>query len=100
MSSSGTRSGRARWSGAGKPFGRLERFGEASAHFVVDELLEVDDAVLASVRFQSYTARGASFGYQVCAVYRFTFEDDVVVRVEVRTLDQVPDSVRTLFGVA
>jgi hypothetical protein len=74
------------------------RFGQATAHFV-DDLLEVDDAVLASVRFQSYAAHGASFGHEVSAVYRFTFEDDLVVRLEVRTLDEVPGSVRTLFGV-
>lgn len=77
----------------------LERFGQAAAHFVIDELLELDDAVLASVRFQSYTERGASFGYEVSAVYRFTFHNDLVVRLEARTLDEVPDSVRSLFGV-
>jgi ketosteroid isomerase-like protein len=76
----------------------VDRFSQAAARFVVDELLEVDDAVLASVRFQSYTGRGASFGYEVSAVYRFRFRDDLVVRLEVRTLDRVPDSVRTLFG--
>ena len=77
----------------------LDRFGRAAAHFVVDDLVEMEHVVLAAVHFQSYTERGASFGYEVNAVYRFTFEDDVIVRLEVRTLDRVPDSVRTLFGV-
>ncbi len=75
-----------------------ERFGQASAHFAIDELLEVDDAVLASVRIQSYTEHGASFGHEFSAVYRFTFHDDRVVRLESRTVDEVPDSIRNLFG--
>lgn len=76
------------------------RFGHATAHFIVDQLIEVDDAVLASVRFQSYNEQGASFGHEVCAVYRFSFRGDLVVRLEARTLDDVPDSVMTLFGAA
>lgn len=76
------------------------RFDRASAHFVVDELLEMGDVVLASVHFQAYTENGASFGHQVHALYRFTFRDDVVVRLENRTLDEVPDSTRALFGVS
>ena len=43
----------------------LTRFGHAGAHFMVDEIAEVDDAVLAAVRFQSYTEQGASFGHEV-----------------------------------
>ena len=78
----------------------LTRFGQAAAHFLVDELVEIDDAVLASVRFQSYTEHGASFGHEVGAVYRFIFRDDLVVRLEVRTIGEVPATVRSLFGVS
>jgi SnoaL-like protein len=77
----------------------LARFSQATAHFVIDQLLEVDSAVLASVRFQPYTEQGASFGHEVSAMYRFTFDGDHVVRLEARTLDEVPESVRSLFGV-
>jgi ketosteroid isomerase-like protein len=77
----------------------MTRFGHAEAHFMIDELLELDDAVVALVRFQSYTRSGASFGHEVSAMYRFTFRDDLVVRLESRTLDEVPDSVRMLFNV-
>lgn len=76
------------------------RFDSAAAHFVVDELLEMGDVVLASVHFQAYTQNGASFGRQVHALYRFTFRDDLVVSLEARPLDEVPDSTRALFGVA
>ena len=76
------------------------RFGQASAHFAIDQLLEVDDAVLASVRFQSYNEQGATFGHEVCAVYRFTFRGDLVLRLESRRLEEVPESLMTLFGAA
>jgi len=58
------------------------------------EIIEVGDAVVAAAMHQIYDRAGVPLGSGVTAVHRFTFREDLIVRVEFSALDDIPDAVR------
>ena len=72
---------------------------EAAGHSViVGDIIEIGSTVIAAVHHDFYDRAHGRLGPGVAEVHRFTFSGDRVSRVEITTLDDLPEEVRQLFA--
>ncbi len=65
---------------------------------VIGSIIEMGDAVLAVVHHDFYDQNRGRLGPGVAEVHRFIFREHRIIRLEITTLDDVPDEVRGLLG--
>ena len=77
---------------------RLWHRSLAAVHsLVLGDMVESGETVVVSVHHDFYADRGR-LGPGVSEIHRFVFRDDRIARLEITTLDEFPDEVRSLLA--